>query len=134
LDICFSAASPANYSPCWTTISSPCNKWQNHESGFICENTQTNLDLRNATLGYGFHFQQINSRTFPVESFAHDSGRIGTCPIQLSEGISKHQQLQKKSVTTTPNTAPASEQRTSWSYQTTADCEVTCQMICLPDS
>jgi hypothetical protein len=38
-------------------------------------NTQTNLDLRNATLGYGFHFQHINSRTFPIERFEHDSGR-----------------------------------------------------------
>jgi hypothetical protein len=37
LDICISAASSANYSPCWMTISSPCNKWQNHESGFIYE-------------------------------------------------------------------------------------------------
>jgi hypothetical protein len=29
----------------------------------------------NATLGYGFHFQHRNSRTFPIESLAHDSGR-----------------------------------------------------------
>jgi hypothetical protein len=38
-------------------------------------NIRTNLDLRNTTLGYGFHFQQRNSRTFPIESLAHDSGR-----------------------------------------------------------
>jgi hypothetical protein len=33
------------------------------------------LDLRNTTLGYGFNFQYRKSRTFPIESFAHDSGR-----------------------------------------------------------
>jgi hypothetical protein len=38
----------------------------------IQNNTLSNLDLRNTTLGYGFHFQHKNSRTFPVESFAHD--------------------------------------------------------------
>jgi hypothetical protein len=27
------------------------------------------------TLGYGFHFQHRNPRTFPIESLAHDSGR-----------------------------------------------------------
>jgi hypothetical protein len=30
-------------------------------------NTETNLDLRNATLRYGFYFQYRNSRTFPIE-------------------------------------------------------------------
>jgi hypothetical protein len=29
---------------------------------------KTNLDLWNTTLGYGFHFQHRNSRTFPIES------------------------------------------------------------------
>jgi hypothetical protein len=29
----------------------------------------------NTTLGYGFHFQQRNPTTLPIESFAHDSGR-----------------------------------------------------------
>jgi hypothetical protein len=38
-------------------------------------NTQTNLDLRNTTLRYGFHFQRRNSRTLPIESLGHDSGR-----------------------------------------------------------
>jgi hypothetical protein len=38
-----------------------------------------NLDLRNATLGYGFHFQQINFRTLPIESSAHDSERTLVC-------------------------------------------------------
>jgi hypothetical protein len=37
--------------------------------------TQTNLDLRNTTLGYGFHFQHRNFGSFPVEDLAHDSGR-----------------------------------------------------------
>jgi hypothetical protein len=36
---------------------------------------QTNPDLRNKTLGYGFHFQHRNPRTLPIENLAHDSGR-----------------------------------------------------------
>jgi hypothetical protein len=43
------------------------------------KHTQTNLDLLNTTLGYGFHFQHRNSRTFPIESLAHDSGRTLVC-------------------------------------------------------
>jgi hypothetical protein len=46
----------------------------------LISNTQTNLDLRNTTLGYGFHFQHRNSGTFPVESLAHDSGRTLAVP------------------------------------------------------
>jgi hypothetical protein len=38
-----------------------------------------NLDLRNTTLGYGFHFQRRICRTFPIESLAHDSGRTLVC-------------------------------------------------------
>jgi uncharacterized Zn-finger protein len=38
-----------------------------------------NLSLRNTTLGYGFHFQHRNSRTFPIESLVHDSGRTFVC-------------------------------------------------------
>jgi hypothetical protein len=34
------------------------------------------LDLRNTTLGYGFHLQHRNSR---IESLAHDSGRTLVC-------------------------------------------------------
>jgi hypothetical protein len=44
-------------------------------------NTQTNLDLWNTTLGYGFHIQHRNSRTFAIESFAHDSGHISVRAI-----------------------------------------------------
>jgi hypothetical protein len=40
---------------------------------------KTNLDLRNTTLVYGFHFQNRNSRTFPIESLALDSGRTLVC-------------------------------------------------------
>jgi hypothetical protein len=40
--------------------------------GFIIY--QTNLDLRDVTLGYGFHFQHGNPRTLPIESFEHGSG------------------------------------------------------------
>jgi hypothetical protein len=42
----------------------------------IHNNTETNLDLGNTTLGYGFHFQHRNPRTLSIESFVHDSGRI----------------------------------------------------------
>jgi hypothetical protein len=42
---------------------------------YIYNNPQTNMDFQNTTLGYGFHFQHRNSRTFPIESLAHDSGR-----------------------------------------------------------
>jgi hypothetical protein len=45
------------------------------QTSLIQSNTQTNLDLRNTTLGYGFHFQHRNFRTFPVEDLAHDTGR-----------------------------------------------------------
>jgi hypothetical protein len=60
------------------------------ESPLICYvllNTQTNQDLRNTTLEYGFHFQHRNSRTFPIESITHDSGRTSVmCRIRLSKG------------------------------------------------
>jgi hypothetical protein len=56
-------------------------------------NVQTNLDLRNTTVGYGFHFQHRNSRTFPIDS-------LGMCRTRLSERISKYQQLKKKSAAT----------------------------------
>jgi hypothetical protein len=45
------------------------------ESFLIFLNTQTNMDLRNTTLVYGFLFEHRNSRTFAIESLAHDSGR-----------------------------------------------------------
>jgi hypothetical protein len=45
------------------------------QTSHIQNNTQTNLDLWNTTLGYCFHFQNKNPRTFPIERFAHDSGR-----------------------------------------------------------
>jgi hypothetical protein len=40
---------------------------------------QTNLDLRNTTLVYGFHFQHRHSRMFPIESLVHDNGRTLVC-------------------------------------------------------
>jgi hypothetical protein len=60
------------------------------------------------TLGYGFHFQQRNPRTLPIESFAHDSGctlvhakygypkgsPITNPPLQLSIQCS-HQRISK---------------------------------------
>jgi hypothetical protein len=38
-------------------------------------NNQTNLDLKDKTLGYGFCFQHRNPRILPIESFSDDSGR-----------------------------------------------------------
>jgi hypothetical protein len=49
------------------------------QTSLIQNNAQTNLDLRITTLGYGFHFQHRNSRMFPIESLAHDSGRTLVC-------------------------------------------------------
>jgi hypothetical protein len=49
------------------------------QTSHILNNAQTSLDLRNTTLGYGFHFQHGNSRTIPIESLAHDSGRTLVC-------------------------------------------------------
>jgi hypothetical protein len=64
-------------------------------------NTQTNLDLRNTTLGYGFHFQHRHPRKYPIESLEHYNWKhLDTCRIRLSQGISKHQQLKKKSAAT----------------------------------
>jgi hypothetical protein len=63
------------------------------------------MDLQNTTLGYGFHFQYRNPRTFLAESIAHDSGtHLGMCRIRLSEGISKYSQLKEISAATTLNT------------------------------
>jgi hypothetical protein len=36
------------------------------QTSLIQSNTQTNLDLRNTTLGYGFHIQYRNFGAFPV--------------------------------------------------------------------
>jgi hypothetical protein len=49
------------------------------QTSHIQNNTQSNLDLRNTTLGYGFHFQHRLSRTFPNERFEHDSGHTSVC-------------------------------------------------------
>jgi hypothetical protein len=36
----------------------------------IWNNVQASLDLRSATLGYGFHFQHGDSRKFPMETLS----------------------------------------------------------------
>jgi hypothetical protein len=41
--------------------------------------TQTNLDLRNTTLGNGIHVQHRNTRRLTVEGSAHDNGRTMVC-------------------------------------------------------
>jgi hypothetical protein len=45
------------------------------QTSLIQSNTQTNLDLRNTILEYGFHIQHRNFGTFLIEDLAHDSGR-----------------------------------------------------------
>jgi hypothetical protein len=40
---------------------------------------QTNLGLRNITLGKHIHVQHTNIRTLPVEGSAHDNGRTMVC-------------------------------------------------------
>jgi hypothetical protein len=42
--------------------------------------TQTNLGLRNTTLGNRIHVQHRNTRTFPVEGSVYDKGRTMVCP------------------------------------------------------
>jgi hypothetical protein len=49
------------------------------QTSHIYNNTQTNLDLQNTTLGYSFHLKHRNPRMFPIESFAHHSGRTLVC-------------------------------------------------------
>jgi hypothetical protein len=39
----------------------------------------SSITRMNTTQGYGFHFQRRNSRTFPIESLAHDSERTSVC-------------------------------------------------------
>jgi hypothetical protein len=45
------------------------------QTSLIQSKTQTNLHLRNTTLGYGFHFQHRHFGTFPVEDLAREIGR-----------------------------------------------------------
>jgi hypothetical protein len=47
--------------------------------GIVLSRTKSHGVLQNATLGYGFHFQHRNSRAFPIESLAHDSGHTLVC-------------------------------------------------------
>jgi hypothetical protein len=51
------------------------------------------------------HFQDGNPRTLPILSFANDYIDAPTCWIELSERISEHQELKKKSVSTALSTA-----------------------------
>lgn len=46
LDICTSATSLANCSPCWMIISSPCNKWHNHQLTIAVLNTSNEWKLQ----------------------------------------------------------------------------------------
>jgi hypothetical protein len=73
-------------------------------------------------MGYGFHFKHTNSKSFQIESLAHDSGRtlvraeksfpfcenVFVPDKSLSEAISKYQQLKNKSAATALNTVLAS--------------------------
>jgi hypothetical protein len=136
----------SNHSQPYTTIYNLITRTQvktlhKQQTAHIQNNTQTNLDLRNTTLGYSLHFQYSNSRLLPIKIFAHDSGHTLVCTeYGYLKGISKLQQLKKQSAATAIITllilahTKITSQWTSLSYQTTGDCEDTCQMTCLPDS
>jgi hypothetical protein len=81
-----------------------------------------------------------NSRTFPIESLAHDSERTLVCAeygyhkgLQIptvKEEIRRYSSQYSARLSTLPNDLIVN----LMSYQTTGDCEDTCQMICLLDS
>jgi hypothetical protein len=62
-----------------TKVNWPTDRPSQYSLILILINIKTNLDLRNTTLVYGFHFQHRNFRTFPIESLPHDSGRTLVC-------------------------------------------------------
>jgi hypothetical protein len=79
---------------------------------FLVENNaHINLDLRNTTLGYGFRFQHRNTRTVPIDSFAHESGRN---MVRAEYGYPKG--FPNKSAATALNTVLASEHTQSTYY------------------
>jgi hypothetical protein len=54
--------------------------------------TQTNLGLRNTTLGNRIHVQHRNTRTLPVEGSAHYNGRTMVCAEYCNtEGSPNHE-------------------------------------------
>jgi hypothetical protein len=70
-------------------------------------NTQTNLDVRNTTLGYGFHFQHRTSRTFTIEALR----LIVDAPWYVSNTVIQRDlqiPTKKKSTTTALNVVLAS--------------------------
>jgi hypothetical protein len=75
------------------------------QSPRIQNNAHTNMNLQNATLGYGFLFEQ----KFTIESFPHDSGHtLVSAKYGYPKGSPKYQQLKKKSTTTAPSTVISS--------------------------
>jgi hypothetical protein len=56
----------------------------------IQNHPETDLDLRNPTLGYGFHIQRRNPGTFPVESPTPDRGRTMVCAEHYNPTRSPH--------------------------------------------
>jgi hypothetical protein len=71
----------------------------------------------------------VLSHDIKIESFAHDSGgTLVRAEYGYPKGIFKYQQLKKKSAATALIVFALAH--TSWSYQITGDC----QMTCLPDS
>jgi hypothetical protein len=73
-----------------------------------CINIQTNLDLRNTTLGYGFHFQHRKSRTFPIESLAYEVDAPWYVPNTVIRRDLQIPTVKKKSAATILNTVFAS--------------------------
>jgi hypothetical protein len=63
----------------------------------------------NTALGYSFHFQHRNSKTFTIKSLVHDSEHALVCAeYGLSKGISKYQHIKNKSYATALNIVLAS--------------------------
>jgi hypothetical protein len=64
----------------WTEVKT----LQEQQNSHILRNTQTNMDLRNTTLEYGFHCKHRNPISFRTERFAHDCRRI---LVKKGEGV-----------------------------------------------
>jgi hypothetical protein len=69
---------------------------------------KTNLDSRNTTLGYGSISNIEILELFQSKALRMTVAAPGMCQIRLSEGISKYQQLKKKSAATARNIVLAS--------------------------
>jgi hypothetical protein len=85
--------------------------------------SEADLDLRNPTLGYGFHIQRRNPGTFPVESPTSDHGRPMVCAEYYYPTRSPHANGQGRNVHPTAlTTATASVHTLQLSLQPLPQC------------